>query len=182
MDFGRFEGKFGDYRSIKANLIVPELLIAYLADGALGEEQPLRKIDKYLDVLREEGKARDLRESRGTLSPDEQRPVESYNRLEDLVLVAEFKRIFTTHHFQIGLAADVTASGDLVVILHGSRVPCILRKVEETGNEYKLISQCYLHGWMYGNSPREVFGKDPGQYPQLKVRWWEEDPDEFVLV
>ncbi|CAG7565389.1 unnamed protein product [Fusarium equiseti] len=182
MDFGRFKGKFGDYRSIKANLIVPGLLIAYLADGALGEEQPLRKIDQYLGVLREEDKARNLRESRGILSPDEQRLVESYNRLEDLVLVAEFKRIFTTHHFQIGLAADVTVSGDLVVILHGSRVPCILRKVEETGNEYKLISQCYLHGWMYGNSPREVFGKDPGQYPQLKVRWWEEDADEFVLV
>jgi hypothetical protein len=35
---------------------------------------------------------------------------------------------------------------------------------------------------MYGNSPREVFGKDSRQYPQLKVERWEENPDEFVLV
>ncbi|PNP74567.1 hypothetical protein FNYG_12072 [Fusarium nygamai] len=180
--FPKFYNLFGDYRPIKADLIVTDLMATILADGALGAEQPLRKIDKYLDILRTNDKPRDLRESGRTLSADERRLVECYDRLEDLVLVAEHKCIFTTDYFQIGMAADVTAPGDLVVILHGSQVPCILRKVEETGDEYKLISQCYLHGWMYGNSPREVFGKNPRQYPQLKVRWWEEDPDKFVLV
>lgn len=182
MDFSRFDRLFGDYRPIKAGLIVSDIMTTVLADGALGTEQPLRRIDKYLDALRAKDKPRDLRNSGRTLSADEQRLVECYEKLEDLVLVAEHKCIFTTDYFQIGMAANVTKPGDLVVILHGSQVPCILRKVEEAANEYKLISQCYLHGWMYGNSPREVFGKDPNQHPQLKVRWWEEDPDEFVLV
>jgi hypothetical protein len=181
MSFSRFGRLFGDYLPIKAELIVPDLMTTFLADGALGTEQPLRTIDKYLDALRAEDKPRNWRKIGKTLNADEQRLVECYDRLEDLVLVAERKCIFTTDYFQIGMAADVTTPGDLVVILHGSPVPCILRKVE-TGNEYKLISQCYLHGWMYGNSPREVFGKDPRQHPQLKVRWWEEDPDEFVIV
>ncbi|SPJ90985.1 uncharacterized protein FTOL_13387 [Fusarium torulosum] len=182
MHDGRFKRLFGDYRPIKAELIVPDLMTTILADGSLGAEQPLRRIDKYLDALRAKDKPHDLRKCGRALSGEEQRHVECCERLEDLVLVAEHKCIFTTDHFQIGMAARVTEPGDLVVILHGSQVPCILRKVGETGNEYKLISQCYLHGWMYGNSPREVFGKDPREYPQLKVQWWEENPDEFVLV
>ncbi|EXK40795.1 hypothetical protein FOMG_07536 [Fusarium oxysporum f. sp. melonis 26406] len=182
MVFSRFDRLFGDYRPIKAGLIVPDLMTTFLADGALGAEQPLRTTDKYLDAVRAQEKPRDLRKCGRTLSTDEQHLVECYDMLEDLVLVAEHKCIFTTDYFQIGMAADVTMLGDLVVILHGSQVPCILRKVGESGNEYKLISQCYLHGWMYGNSPREIFGKDPRQYPGVKVRWWEEDPDEFILV
>ncbi|KAM6507199.1 hypothetical protein FALCPG4_018581 [Fusarium falciforme] len=182
MYYSRFDPLFGDYRPIKEELLVPDFMTTVLADGALGAEQPLRKIDKYLDAVRACNKPRDLRESGRVLGADEQRLVECYEKLEDLVLVAEHKCIFITEYFQLGMAARVTEPGDFVAILHGSQVPCILRKVEETRNEYKLISQCYLHGWMYGNSPREVFGKDPTQYPQLKVRWWEEDPDEFVLV
>jgi hypothetical protein len=146
MDDGRFERLFGDYRPIKAELIVPDLMTTILADGSLGAEQPLRTIDKYLHALRAKDKPRYLRNCGRALSGEEQRLVECYDRLEDLVLVAEHKCIFTTDHFQIGMAARVTEPGDLVVILHGSQVPCILRKVGETGNEYKLISQCYLHG------------------------------------
>ncbi|RKK67612.1 hypothetical protein BFJ69_g14329 [Fusarium oxysporum] len=108
MVFSRFDRLFGDYRPIKARLIVPDLMTTFLADGALGAEQPLRAIDKYLDAVRAQEKPRDLRKCERTLSTDEQRLVECYDMLEDLVLVAEHKCIFTTDYFQIGNGSGCT--------------------------------------------------------------------------
>lgn len=112
--------------------------------------------------------------------------VEEYEFVEDLVLVAAAKRLFYTDQLQLGMALKVVEVGDVVAIFHGSKMPCLLRKVESSeansDAEYKILGQCYLSGWMFGNLPRGLFGRDPKELSHPNARWWEEQPDEFVLV
>jgi Heterokaryon incompatibility protein (HET) len=80
------------------------------------------------------------------------------------MLVSVKRRLFHGEHSHLGLAPQAVKMGDLVCILHGSRVPCLLRKAGAV-NRYELVGQCYYEDWMYG---------DP-------VNWVEEDADSFEL-
>ena len=91
MLWSRFKELLGDYFPIKEGRIPVDLMATVLADGALGAEQPLRRIDKYIDVVKTKNKPRDLRKCRRDLDADERRLIECYDQLEDLVLVAEHK-------------------------------------------------------------------------------------------
>jgi hypothetical protein len=62
----------------------------------------------------------------------------------------------------LGLAPRVAQSGDLICILHGSKVPVLLRK---SGKCYLVVGQCYFEGYMYGEL----------------VDWEENDADVFKL-
>jgi hypothetical protein len=100
--------------------------------------------------------------------------LEVYEKLEDLALVAERKCMFWTENLQLGLACEDAEIGDQIAILHGSKVPCLFRAVDAGSGEYRVISQCYLDGWMYGKPLKER------SHPHGK--WWEEEQDKFVLV
>lgn len=65
---------------------------------------------------------------------------------------------------KLGLAHEDVKEGDLICIIHGSKVPLILRP---KGNVYRLLGQCYYEGVMRGEA--------------LKG-WKEEEADQFVLV
>jgi hypothetical protein len=91
-----------------------------------------------------------------------------------LMYVAERKRVFVIDNLQLGMASSAAKIRDKIAIIHGSKVPCILREVEGGAGEYRVISQCYLDGWMYGKSPNDR--------PHPHGKWWEEKVDEFVLV
>ena len=69
------------------------------------------------------------------------------------------------------MAPNGVLVGDKIAILHGSKVPCVLRAVDEAKKEYRVISQCYLDGWMFG-------AIIPRPHPHQK--WWEEEPDDLV--
>jgi hypothetical protein len=169
----------GDYFAIALQTMDRDLLRTLLADGAMGSEQPLRNVNKYVRVLEHSGEMRKLRERRGTLSSDERGLVADYERLEDLALVAKGKNIFFTKQGQLGLAPGAARELDLVAIVHGSKTPLVLRRVEGLEGEYRVVGQCYLNGWMYGETPNKVLdGKE--RYPHCK--WWEEEQDIMVLV
>ena len=174
--------KLGDYLPIKLANTERDVMRALLADGALGSEQPLRRIDKFVDVIKKSDEIRQLRKQRHILTVHQKQMVADYERLEDLALVAQRKELFFTKHIDLGLVAGAAQEGDFVAILHGSKAPIVLRKVPGEVNEYKAICQCYLNGWMYGESPKQVYGKDSSKQPNPHGRWWEEKPDEFVLV
>lgn len=72
--------------------------------------------------------------------------------------------VFVTSSFTLGLAPLSTQSGDSVCILHGCRLPVILRT--NSDGRYTYVGTCYLEGVMSGE----------------KTNWAEEDADEFVLV
>lgn len=49
----------------------------------------------------------------------------------------------------IGVGPQIIEPGDMVVVLFGSRVPIILRKINGC---YRLVSDCYIHGLMDGEA------------------------------
>lgn len=66
-------------------------------------------------------------------------------------------------HFA-GLAPKEAIPGDLICILHGANVPCVLRPVED--NRCRYIGQCYVHNAMYGDA----------------CPWGEHEAREFLLI
>ncbi len=41
--------------------------------------------------------------------------------------------------------------GDLVVVIAGARLPCLLRKAEKEARDgYELVGSCFVDGIMYG--------------------------------
>ncbi|CAG8040268.1 unnamed protein product [Penicillium salamii] len=60
------------------------------------------------------------------------------------------RRLLWTEREYLGLAPPGAKKGDHVVVLEGSRVPFVLRKVD--GGFWKVIGECYVHGIMYGEA------------------------------
>jgi len=77
------------------------------------------------------------------------------------------RRIVRTEGGYIGLAAPLTSPGDTVVLCKGGKLPLILR---ESGQDWELIGECYLHGVMDGKKwnelerEREVKGDDMSSF------------------
>jgi hypothetical protein len=61
-----------------------------------------------------------------------------------------------TDNGRVGVVPHKAKAGDIVVIIKGVCVPMILRKIEESDNQYLVVGQAYFRGFMYG----EVFQSD----------------------
>lgn len=160
-----------------------EVLRTLLADGSFGHIQPLPEKTKDLErVLGDESNIMDMkrRMDAGEHVPNPNRWRGDYELLEKLWgwgLIVQKKVMFVTKtansingqaSIKLGLAASSVQVNDVVVLLHGSKVPIVLRSAVE--NRWTVISQCYLEGCMFGKD-------DPA------TMWWkEEDADSFVLV
>jgi hypothetical protein len=55
---------------------------------------------------------------------------------------------FTRRRF-VGLVPDAAEVGDRICLLHGGKVPFVLRKQEKG---FKLVGECYVHGLMKGEA------------------------------
>lgn len=166
----------GDRLAVKQATLERDLMRTVLADGAMGSEQPLHCVYEMIDSIGTGDEARKLRAAvrKENLSEDQETMLSDYEKLENLSLVAERKRIFVTDNFQIGMAPLAIKVGDQIAIINGSKVPCVLRDAGSGSSEYRVISQCYLDGWMYGKSLHDNL------HPH--GTWWDEKEDEFVLV
>ncbi|KAM6514257.1 hypothetical protein FALCPG4_015412 [Fusarium falciforme] len=69
-----------------------------------------------------------------------------------LVRGAVGRRFAGTNEGLVGWVPQGTRRGDMVVVLYGSRVPFVLRKVGE--GKYNLVGECYIHGLMAGEAVR----------------------------
>jgi hypothetical protein len=162
-----------------------EVLRTLLADGAFGNVQPLPEKTKELErVLGDESKIMDMkrRMDAGEQVPNPRRWRDDYVVLEKLfewALIAQKKVLFVTKAVDIidgpdsvnlGLAASAAQVNDVIVLLNGSQVPVVLRPAEGGENQWRVISQCYLNGWMYESDAEK------------KVWWDEDDGDCFLLV
>jgi hypothetical protein len=174
--------QLGDYFPIKQENAARDLARTLLADGTLGQEQPLRNVHRYVDAIVATYEQQDLLKPGRMPLESEKSLFADCDKVVKLALVAEEKKVFYTRHIQLGMTVESAEIGDCVAILHGSKTPCILRKVEGCQNEYILIGQCYLNGWMYGESPKELHFRDGKRQLHPQAKWWEEEPDEFVLV
>lgn len=118
------------------------------------------ELDDYLAVYLQEAAIR----QRSRFIPRLEHLTNVRNELRGNMLVSVKRRLFYGERARLGLAPQAVEVGDLVCILHGSRVPCILRRAGEA-NRHELIGQCYYEDWMYGDH----------------VEWAEEEADSFEL-
>ncbi len=63
------------------------------------------------------------------------------------------RRFFITEEGHMGLGPRLTKPGDLVCVLLGSRVPFILRAVDDY---HVLVGECYCHGLMEGEAVQSL--------------------------
>ena len=59
------------------------------------------------------------------------------------------RTFFYSGNGTIGLPAWTVQPDDVVVVLFGSRVPFVLRRVERS---YRLVSDCFISGYMDGEA------------------------------
>ena len=84
--------------------------------------------------------------------------------LHDHARIAWDRVLVVDGHWRLGLTHASAREGDLICIIHGSKIPLILRCLDD--GKYCLVGQCYLEGVMRG----EVH------------TWQEAEADVFVLV
>lgn len=62
------------------------------------------------------------------------------------------RRFFMMANGYMGLAPGEAKEGDRVIIVYGCSIPLLLRKVEEAGDEWRLVGECYVYGLMDGEA------------------------------
>lgn len=138
------------------------MLRTLLMDGAYSLKQPIEhRLSELLRIY-------DMDEARNGSHND----ILLHRYLRTTATVAAGKKLFVTEHLDVGLGYCNIREKDLVVLIHGCNTPCILRQSPKNPivrSHFEFVGQCYVDGWMYGESPRET-------------KWWEEDPEVFVLV
>jgi hypothetical protein len=84
-------------------------------------------------------------------------------RLRDHARVAWGRQLIVSRDWRLGLAHVAAHEGDVICIVHGSKVPLVLRRLQS--GRYRLIGQCYFESAMRGE----------------EVTWGEDDADVFIL-
>ncbi len=65
------------------------------------------------------------------------------------------RRLIRTSTNHLGIAPIAAEPGDVVCVLGGSKVPFVMRKIED---HYVMIGECYVQGIMDGEVPRGDLG------------------------
>jgi hypothetical protein len=76
------------------------------------------------------------------------------------------RSLFWTEQGYIGLGSRHLQAGDEVVVFDGDTTSFLLRKEDNTrvtDNFYKIVSDCYVYGWMHGPFPDRTVKKDPSR-------------------
>ena len=60
------------------------------------------------------------------------------------------QRLFTTDNGYAGLGPVLMQEGDVLCLMYGLRVPCLVRKRSMGGFEY--VGECYVYGLMHGEA------------------------------
>ncbi|KAK7413328.1 hypothetical protein QQX98_007771 [Neonectria punicea] len=74
---------------------------------------------------------------------------------------ASHRRFFVTRTGLWGLGPAVAEEGDVCAVLFGADVPFVLRPMATAG-EYKLVGECYMYGFMYGEAVMASEAGAPG--------------------
>ncbi|KUL81565.1 hypothetical protein ZTR_09192 [Talaromyces verruculosus] len=144
---GKSDELLGDRRKI---------LRTILADGAFGNDQPLNDMKEIIQVYENEDKIRKQTDNERQFSNSQYKILEA---LREWALIAQQKKLFLSDGYDVGLVPKTAKMGDLICLLYGSKVPCVLRQTADSEERYRIISQCYLDGQMYceGLSERREF-------------------------
>ncbi|KXX75276.1 Heterokaryon incompatibility protein 6, OR allele [Madurella mycetomatis] len=77
--------------------------------------------------------------------------------VQALIHAAQSRRFASTLSGLAGFVPARAQKGDIVVILYGSHVPCVLRPTAD--GKYTLVGECYMHGLMWGMGALGLVGR-----------------------
>ncbi|MCJ1282213.1 hypothetical protein MMC26_001536 [Xylographa opegraphella] len=149
-----------------AGMLVVQTLTALYCHGDGAEENLLamEKRNSLRAAAREMLDAFAFSVARGDKT--QERPLELQNwliRLAEMSQPCIGRKLVELAKYRLGLCPRDGQLGDVVCILHGSRVPVLLRP---RGDCYEVVGQCYVHGIMEGEA----------------VDWEEDEADLFTLI
>ncbi|OAG20515.1 HET-domain-containing protein [Alternaria alternata] len=155
---------------------IVRLLKVILADGSFTLNQKLREhcseglLDSDIDelaatywFLESLVKQEDTETTDRPKMDDDDMMGKRATRLRDHARVAWGRQLIVSRDWRLGLAHVTAHEGDVICIVHGSKVPLMLRRLQS--GRYRLIGQCYFESAMRGE----------------EVTWGEDDADEFIL-
>ena len=82
-------------------------------------------------------------------------------------------KIFVTENSRLGMASDKVFRGDIITMLLGGQVPIILRPLDETTRQYAFVGECYVHGFIDGESLIDARRSADPEYDPTDVSWLE---------
>jgi hypothetical protein len=83
----------------------------------------------------------------------EKRQAEVLERVRGWGLIVQEKKVFLSGRGGLGLVPRSAWCGDLICVVYVSKAPCVLRRMEGSAEYFRVLGQCYLDGWMYGEAP-----------------------------
>ncbi|KAI0206054.1 hypothetical protein F4808DRAFT_408731 [Astrocystis sublimbata] len=115
-------------------MLIENLSSTYREEGAIPS---LREIEDMVSVEKEEG------------SPEEQKMESDRKDIEESFRIAYTRRrLFRTTQGYFGVAVQSVIPGDRVWMLSGAKVPFVLSAVNEYQEQWRLVSEAYVHGIM----------------------------------
>jgi hypothetical protein len=77
---------------------------------------------------------------------------ELYRKIWVDTKVCEGRKLAILGKHCLALGPSQAKKGDSICILHGSRVPWVLRPRPTESDTYEVVGQCFVHGAMYGEA------------------------------
>ncbi|KAK2038485.1 hypothetical protein LZ31DRAFT_608540, partial [Colletotrichum somersetense] len=94
---------------------------------------------------------------------------EEYTTRVEAATDGSLTNIFSTVDGYLGRGLSSVMEGDIVAVLFGSRLPFVLRKMEESP-AYQLVSPCYVAGVMSGELMERVRRSGEESWNQAKIK------------
>lgn len=94
--------------------------------------------------------------------------------LYTLVISRKSRNILVTEGGRLGIASDNVLPGDVITMLLGGEVPVVLRPLKDRPGHYTYLSECYIHGFMDGESLVDARRSAQPEHDPADVSWLHE--------
>ena len=91
--------------------------------------------------------------------------------LHSLVKARRSRVIFVTESGRLGIAPDKVLPGDVITMLLGGEVPVVLRPFGDEIGHYTYVAECYVHGFMDGESLVDARRSAQPDHDPADVAW-----------
>ena len=91
--------------------------------------------------------------------------------VKSFIELVEFQSIVVSESGRLGIACDDVLPGDVIAMLLGGEVPVALRPLENQPGHYTFVSECYIHGFMDGESLVDARRSAQPEHDPSDVSW-----------
>ena len=107
----------------------------------------------------------------GALSSGQDRRLRYETLKQSFTKLAKFQSIIISESGRLGIASDDVLPGDVIAMLLDSKVLVALRPLENKPGHYTFVSECYIHGFMDGESLVDARRSVQPEYDPSDVSW-----------